>query len=95
MKKKRSLEMKVETLEKQRIQSGKKVAEFCKEHGIKPSAYYYWRKRSERGKGENFLHVKSNSQEMGEGIRIVYPNGVQVEIWGKMSTQGIKELIGC
>ena len=95
MKKKKYGEMNFESLESQRLQSGKNVTEFCKEHRIKPSSYYYWRKRSKKEKGTQFLHIKPNSNEIGEGIRIVYPNGVQVEILGKMSTQGIKELIGC
>lgn len=79
----------------EREQSSKSVVEFCKDKGIKPSVYYYWRKKSQKEQDKKFHHVKSKSVSFGEGIRIVYPNGVQVEIMEEMSTDQIRSLIGC
>lgn len=80
-------------IEQQRIDSGKSVKEFCVDLGIRPSLYYYWRKKQQEEDESSFHHISVASRGPGSGIRILYPNGVQVEVYGEMNMAQIRSLI--
>jgi len=77
----------------QRIESGMRVKEFCKAQGIRPSLYYYWRKKQQKEKGNKFHHISLPSNGSGSGVRILYPNGVQLEMYGEVRAEQVKSLI--
>lgn len=93
MKKKKNSQIDFKTLESDRSQSGKTVVEFCEDRGIKPSVYYYWRKKSRKQDTQKFIPVKATQRIPGSGIRILYPNGVQLELYGTMDADQIKTLV--
>ncbi len=80
-------------IEQQRIESGKSVQDFCKDQGIRPSLYYYWRKKQMGKKGQKFHHINLASKGPGSDMRILYPNGIQVELYGEVNVAQIKSLI--
>ena len=77
----------------QRIESGMSVKDFCKEMGIRPSLYYYRRKKQMKEEGNKFQHISLPSNGPGSGVRIMYPNGVQVELYGMLSVAQIRSLV--
>ncbi len=93
MEKKRNNQIDYKSWESERAESGKSVVEFCKARGINPSVYYYWRKKQLRENDSKFAHVSLSSSGHGSGIRILYPNGVQVELYGEVNVAQMKTLI--
>lgn len=77
----------------ERIDSGKSVKEFCADRGIRPSLYYYWRKKQNDQEGSKFHHISLSSSGPGSGMRILYPNGVQLELYGEVNLAQIRTLI--
>jgi putative transposase len=77
----------------ERLDSGKSVKEFCLDRGIRPSLYYYWRKKHLDQKESKFHHISLSSSGPGSGMRILYPNGVQVELYGEINLAQIRTLI--
>jgi putative transposase len=77
----------------ERLDSGKSVKEFCEERGIRPSLYYYWRKKHLDQRESKFQHIQVSSSGPGAGMRILYPNGVQLELYGEVNLAQIRTLI--
>ena len=88
-----SKEIDFSNIEQQRQESGKNVKEFCKEQGIRLSLYYYWRKKQKEQSESKFHHISLSSSGAGAGMRILYPNGVQLELYGEVNLAQIRTLI--
>ena len=80
-------------IEQQRLSTGKRVKEFCEARGISPSLYYYWRKKQLDQKESKFELIQVSSIRPGSGMRILYPNGVQVELYGEVNLAQLSILI--
>jgi hypothetical protein len=53
------------------------VEQYCKEHGINKSAYYYWRKRFQKEDTPvSFVPVSINEAQNNDGVVMNFPNGV-------------------
>jgi hypothetical protein len=55
--------------------------------------YYYWRKKQQNQSESKFHHISLSSSGPGAGMRILYPNGVQVELYGEVNLAQIRTLI--
>jgi hypothetical protein len=72
--------------------SGKTVEMYCKEHQLKPSYYYYWRKKlqlPEPGKFISVLPVLSNA-----AVSISFINGNRISFETLPPVDYLKQLLG-
>ncbi len=75
--------------------SGQTIADYCKEHGLAPSKFYYWQKRL------NDVIAKPGFSQLSPltmdttAVTMHFPNGVRVEFSGSVSASSLKELICC
>lgn len=74
--------------------SGQTKAEFCDQHGIAPSVFYYWYKRykSENTSG-GFIPIKVKNAPAGEHLEIQYPNGVKLKLSADISPALLRQYI--
>ena len=74
--------------------SGLSNKEWCKQNQIAEHIFYYWQAnyRKENRPTESFLPI-STGQAPKPGIKIVYPNGVQLELNENTSPSLIATLI--
>jgi len=80
-------------IEQQLKESGKRVKAFCEDRGITPNQYYYLRKKQSKEKESKFEQLIPVSNGPDSGIRILYPNGVQLELYGEISISQIRRLL--
>ena len=77
--------------------SGQRVKEYCQQHGVSPSVWYYWKKRYE---GDNepsgFAPIQvEGSREMGEvRVEVEIPGRGIVRLGGQVSAGYIRQLLG-
>ena len=72
-------------------ESGKLQQEFCQEHDITFSTFYYWLKRYRRGIEESsFLPVEISS---GSNIEIRYPDGKILQLPAAIKLSTLKQLL--
>ena len=65
--------------------SGQKVKEFCRQKGLAPSSFYYWRRRLRSNPGrsvvEKLVEVRPAAVAMSSAVmRIAVPGGVCLEV---------------
>lgn len=75
--------------------SGLTVIDYCKEHGLAPSNYYYWQKRLSPAKPDRpgFTQITQASIHTAT-VSITYPNGVRIEFSdGNINASVLKELV--
>jgi len=74
--------------------SGLYVEQYCKEHHLKPSTYYYWRKKLS---GESKKNVGSFIQlqplQQNSCVEIVFANGARIHFESLVPVDYIKQLI--
>jgi hypothetical protein len=79
-------------------ESNKNNRDFCREHGLRESIFYYWLKRYKESQlpATGFIPVKINgsSHLANDKIEIQYPNGVYLSLPGYIDINRIKALIG-
>jgi transposase-like protein len=72
--------------------SGKTVEDYCKEHELKPSNYYYWRKKlqpsQEPGKFISITPLLANAP-----VRISFTNGIHISFETMPPVDYIKQLV--
>jgi hypothetical protein len=79
-------------------QSGLSQRAYCRNHGLKPDRFYYWRRRIQDPQGQiSFLPVAlpeslSARQKIG-AVRIHAPNGFIVEFERPHGSQDVQELV--
>ena len=74
--------------------SGKTKSSFCKEQGINPAKFGYWRSQylSSQKEVDGFVSVRAEPPSIN-GTEIRYPNGVVVIVPAGTSIVGLKALI--
>jgi len=80
--------------------SGLTQGEFCQSQGIPESTFYYWHRKYKEEKAgfqNSFIPVTiKNEQKTASDqstLTISYPNGVQISLSGRLTTDYIRELI--
>lgn len=75
--------------------SGLFVEEYCKLHQLKPSVYYYWRKKllgvSKVDTGA-FIQLHAPSVSAG-GVEVVFANGVKINFTSLVPIDYLKQLV--
>ncbi len=62
-------------------QSGLTITGFCASQGIKPCTFHYWRRRYRQAQSQPRGFVELTTQSIaGHNIRLVYPNGVSIDL---------------
>lgn len=74
-------------------------AEFCREHGLPRSRFYYWLKRyREKAPPGGFAEVRVSGPETGQNvdgeIKIHFPNGVMLRLPMTVNPATVRMLIG-
>jgi hypothetical protein len=74
--------------------SGLSNKEWCRQNNIAEHIFYYWQAnyKKENSQAESFLPI-STKQKTSTGIKIVYPNGVHIELSENTSPSIIATLI--
>ncbi len=76
--------------------SGMYVEEYCKLHQLKPSLYYYWRRKlmgSVKKDTGGFIQLQAPPVSAG-CIEIILLNGVKIHFSNLVSADYIKQLVG-
>lgn len=75
--------------------SGMSITNYCKEHSLPKSKYYYWLKRLNPSKPLNsFSQITPFNNSLSNApVVINFPNGVQVVFNSSVNPQVLKELI--
>lgn len=74
--------------------SGMYVEQYCDLHQIKPSAYFYWRKKlmgSSKADTGAFIQLQVPSSTCG--VEVVFANGVRIHFASQVSADYLKQLI--
>ena len=74
--------------------SGMCIEEYCKEQNLKPSRYYYWRKKLSGDSKVNtgsFIQLQPISQS--SCIEIVFTNGVKIHFENLVPVDYLKQLV--
>ena len=75
-------------------ESGMSAAAFCKQQGINPQRFYFWRRRfRSESTGAGFIRLVPTSNTAFSGIRIVLDHGVSVELDRGFDPLTLKETI--
>ena len=79
-------------------QSGLSQSEYCKQHGIRSSQWFYWKKRCRNAEaGLTLVPVKLSSltgfTRKQTVIRVITPNGFTIELDCDASLQSIPQLV--
>jgi transposase-like protein len=79
-------------------ESGLSQSDFCKQHGIRSSQWFYWKKRCRQTEpGLTLVPVKLSSltgpSRKTAAIRVITPNGFTIELDCDSSLQSIPQLI--
>lgn len=71
------------------------VQQYCKEHGLAKSAYYYWYKRLQKPlEPKTFVALNLNGVQ-GGGVVVSFPNGVSIRFNSGVAASVLKELACC
>ncbi len=75
--------------------SGLYVEQYCKEHHLNSSTYYYWRKKlsdeSKKNTG-SFIQLQPVSQQSGF-VEIIFTNGVKIHFGDLVPADYLKQLV--
>lgn len=89
----------MEALIKEQKESGQSVKEYCREQGITPSVWYYWKKRN-KGKEElpalGFarIEIEGGSCQEGVQVEIELPGVGIVRLSGQIRAGYIRQIMG-
>ena len=75
--------------------SGLRVEQYCKEHHLNRSGYYYWRKKLSADSIINtgsFIQLQSVQQN--SCVEIIFASGVKIQFGNLVPADYIKQLIG-
>ena len=62
-------------------QSGQSAKNFCAAKQIKHSTFQYWVHKERQGKKKAaFVPIKTEATYQGQGIELIYPNGVKLHL---------------
>ena len=76
---------------------GRSVEEYCREQNVKPSTYYYWRKKllSDEAKSNHaagsFIPVPSIPQS--SGVELIFTNGIKIHFEHLVPVEYLKQLV--
>lgn len=71
------------------------VEQYCQQHGIKKSSYYYWHKRLQKQPDMNaFVPLNLSSGRVCDVV-VSFPNGINISFNGNTSISVLKELACC
>lgn len=73
--------------------SGLSVNEYCHQVGLQVQKFHYWRKKLKGAKAPSPGFIKLHAQQESQGIKIVYPNGVQLELSAQSDLHTVSRLI--
>ena len=76
---------------------GQRVKEYCRQHGVSPSVWYYWKKRYERDKEPSgFAPIQvEGSRDMGDvQVEVEIAGRGIVRLCGPVSAGYIRQLLG-
>lgn len=74
--------------------SGLYVEQYCKEHHLKPSTYYYWRKKlSDESKKNTGSFIQLQPVQRNSCVEIVFTNGVKIHFGELVSADYLKQLM--
>lgn len=74
--------------------SGRTVAVFCRERGLKEWAFYEWKRRLRGSVGgkkrSRFIAVKKSGPVLEKRLRVELPNGVRIELGGGLESEEVR-----
>ncbi len=74
--------------------SGMYVEHYCKEQHLKPSTYYYWRKKlSEDPKTNTGSFIQLQPVSENSSVEIVFTNGVKIHFGNLVTAAFLKQLV--
>ena len=74
--------------------SGLYVEQYCKEHHLKPSTYYYWRKKlSEHSKTNTGSFIQLQPVSQSSAVEIIFTNGVKIHFNNLVPAAYLKQLV--
>lgn len=79
--------------------SGKSKASFAEEEGISRTAFYYWCRKfdmkqpSLNGQSSFSLVFPNPGLQKDPVIKINYPSGISIELFGKVDSDTVKKLL--
>lgn len=77
--------------------SGQRVKEYCRDHGVCPSVWYYWKKRYEEDKEPTgFASIQVEGSKAMEEVQVeveIAGRGI-VRLCGQVSAGYIRQLLG-
>jgi len=74
--------------------SGMYVDQYCKEQRLKPSTYYYWRKKlSDDSKTNTGSFIQLQPVQKSSCVEIVFANGVTIHFGNLVPAAYLKQLI--
>jgi transposase-like protein len=73
-------------------ESGKSIAQYCRENGLKPYTIRNWKQKLERENGSKGF-VGINTQTTSAPIEVIYPNGVRLKLSASYSVKDLKMLL--
>ena len=77
-----------------RQSSGVYVEQYCKEQNLKPSAYYYWRKKLSEDPKINTVSFKQlQPASQRSSIEIIFTNGVKIHFGNLVPAAYLKQLV--
>ena len=74
--------------------SGLTKKEFCKQHNLAPSVFYYWYKKYKSpGSTGGFIPIKIKNTFQESPLEILYPNGVKLKLTGDVPPSLLRQYI--
>jgi hypothetical protein len=76
--------------------SGMYVQEYCKLHNLKPSSYYYWRKKligTTKANTNTGSFIQLQPLPSGGCIEVVFANGVKIHFENLVPADYLKQLV--
>ena len=73
--------------------SGLSVKEYCLQVGLNVQKFHYWRKKLKHAKAPSPAFIKLHPRQEFQAMKIVYPNGVQLEFSPQSDLHTIGRLI--
>jgi hypothetical protein len=74
--------------------SGKYVEQYCKEQPLKPSTYYYWRKKlADDSKTDTGSFIQLQPVPQSSCVEIVFINGIKINFGSLVPAAYLKQLI--
>jgi transposase-like protein len=73
-------------------ESGKTIEDYCKEHDLKPSNYYYWRKKLSSQESGKFVRIAAEVTH--SSVTVIFVSGHRMVFETLPSVEYIKQLVG-